>query len=172
MTGVPIRRLVRLGIPVEALRYLIRQVAHAALPPLSALDERDVRVDVRSAATAAGDDGVGNHGDFGVSRFERSVGGENEGEREFRLLEEGVGRRNGVDRHALVGRVGIARRRLREGSLQRAKGSVSTAQGTNIGTHIGRKVDFGRLKGEQLERVERRLNQVQVGDVRLLPRSS
>lgn len=68
-------------------------------------------------------------------------------------MEQSVGSRDGVDGHALVRGVGVASGRLREGS-------------------VGREVDFGRLEGEELEGVERRLNQVEVGDVRLLSRSS
>lgn len=55
---VAVRGLVLLLVPVEQLRHLVREVAHAALPPLPALDERHVGVDVGPAATTARDDRV------------------------------------------------------------------------------------------------------------------
>jgi hypothetical protein len=45
--------LVGLLVPVEELRDVVGQGAHAALPPVAAFDKGHVRVDVGSAAAAA-----------------------------------------------------------------------------------------------------------------------
>jgi hypothetical protein len=137
VTSVSVGGLVSFCIPVESLRHLVRQVAHAALPSLAAFDERNVGVDVRPAAAATGDNGVGDDGNLRlqgkddqlasrleergdrahISRLETAVGSEDESEGELRLLKKGVGGGNGVDGHALVGGIGVASRRLGEGGL-------------------------------------------------------
>jgi len=58
----PVRRLVGLVVPVKQLRDLVAQIAHAALPPSSTLDECDVGVDVGSTAAASRNDRVRDHG--------------------------------------------------------------------------------------------------------------
>lgn len=72
-TLVPICRLTLFLIPVEELRDFVREVAHAALPALTALDEGHVGVDVGTAASAACDDSVGDDGDFSL-RMQTSAG--------------------------------------------------------------------------------------------------
>jgi hypothetical protein len=69
----PIRRLVRLLVPVEELRDIIGEVAHRTLPSVAALDESDVGVNVGSASTASSDDGILDDGDFGLGSV-RKVG--------------------------------------------------------------------------------------------------
>jgi hypothetical protein len=58
----PVRRLVGLVVPVKQLRDLVAQIAHAAFPPSSTLNERDVGVDVGSTAAASRNDRVRDDG--------------------------------------------------------------------------------------------------------------
>lgn len=137
---VPVRRLVRLRVPIERLGDLVRQPTDAAPPPLPALNEGHVRVDVHPAPPAPRNARVGAHGD-GLLLLHGAVGRDDEREGHLALLEQGLVRRDRVERAALVARVCVPQRVLREGRVRR-------------------QVDRRHLEQGQLDRVEREPDQV------------
>lgn len=57
--------------------------------PVPTVDELHVGVDVGSAASASGNDGVCHNRDRFITLFERAMGGDHEAERYFGLVEQG-----------------------------------------------------------------------------------
>lgn len=74
-------------IPIEHLRHFVAHVAHAALPPRTSVDECDVWIDVGAAATASGDNLVGDDLDGCISFLERTVRSEDQPEGKLRLAQ-------------------------------------------------------------------------------------
>jgi hypothetical protein len=61
--------LVLVLVPIEQLRDLVREVAHATFPTLTTFNERHVRVDVCPASTTTSDHGIVHDGDFGLTKI-------------------------------------------------------------------------------------------------------
>ena len=57
--------------------------------PVPAIDELHIRVDVGSAASASGNDGVCHNRNRFIALFERAMGGNDEAERYFGFVEQG-----------------------------------------------------------------------------------
>ena len=154
----PIRRLIRLRIPVKQLRHLVAQVAHAALPPGATLDERDVRVDIASATTASRNDGIADDGHRFVSRFEGAVWGENERERKLGFVEQGSGRGYGIDGASLVRGVCLGRRVWGDACAGRKKnGRRGRIDVADVGLHADEVDGVERMElsgGDEVRRSE------------------
>ena len=123
MTSPTISGLVANLIPVKQLGNLIGHAAHAASPsvfsvssisrfklryaPIASVDELDVWIDVRPAPTTASDDGICDEWNLLFSFIQRSVGGDDESQRNFRFALQGRRRRNCVDCTPEITRIGI-----------------------------------------------------------------
>jgi hypothetical protein len=94
----PVHRLLLCAVPIEALRHIVRQVAHVAAPPMRVVQETCEGVDVCPAPPATRNDLVVLNGHIILRIVERGVWLNNKRERKFALFEEGVGCRHGVER--------------------------------------------------------------------------
>lgn len=105
----PVRRLVLTLVPVKELRNIVGQSTHAAFPPVASLNERNERVDVRSASPAAGNAVVFDDGHGAVTKrlAYTAVRRENEREGELALAQEALTLGHSVKRAAFVGWVGV-----------------------------------------------------------------
>lgn len=141
----PIRRLIRLRIPIKQLRHLVAQITHAAFPPRAALDECHVRVDVTPASTTSGNHRITDHGDRLIARFQGPVGRQDQGEWELGFVQEGGGGGDRVDRRALVGGIGLCCRMRRDAR----PGGKENRWGWSV------ECPYVGLHADQVDRVER-----------------
>jgi hypothetical protein len=84
------------AVPIEALRHIVRQVAHVAAPSVRVIEETREGVDVCPASPATRNNLVILYGHVVLCIMERSVWLNDERKRKLALFEEGVGRRHGV----------------------------------------------------------------------------
>jgi hypothetical protein len=94
----PVHGLLLCAVPIEALRHIVCQVAHVAAPPMRVIQETCEGVDVCPASPATRNNLVVLYGYVVLCIMKRGVWLNDERERKLALLEEGVGRRHGVER--------------------------------------------------------------------------
>jgi hypothetical protein len=94
----PVHGLLLCAVPIEALRHIVRQVAHVAAPPMRVVQETCEGVDVCPAAPATRNNLVVLNGHIILGIVKRGVRLNDERKRKLALFEEGVGRGHGIER--------------------------------------------------------------------------